>query len=196
MLIVLTGIDGSGKTTAARSVVAAARNAGRDALLLSNYAGRRRMSLLGARFGVHLPPRLADAVETVIRSSNVLMSHARARRHPGLVIMDRHLYCQLALRHARQLPRGRILPLILAKLPKPDLVVHLVITPEQAHRRILARGTDAETLEELESFRAAYRAIPEYAQFTELAADGTPDEVLAKLTRAIADAGCGVKAPS
>ena len=170
-------------------MVAAARNAGKDALLLSNYAGRRRMSLLGARFGVHLPPRLADAVETVIRSANVLMSHARAHRHPGLVIMDRHLYCQLALRHARQLPRGRLLPFILAKLPTPNLVIHLVITPEQAHQRILARGTDAETLEELDSFRAAYRAIPEYAQFTELAADGTPDEVLAKLTLAIADAG-------
>lgn len=196
MLIVLTGIDGSGKTTAARSMVAAAHSAGEDALLLSNYAGRRRMSLLGARFGGHLPPRLADAVETVIRSANVLLSHARAHRHPGLVIMDRHLHCQLALRHARQLPRGRVLPFILAKLPKPDLVVHLVIAPKQAHQRILARGTDAETLEELDSFRAAYRAIPEYAQFTELAADGTPDEVLAKLTRAIADAGCSVRAPS
>ncbi|MDQ0821334.1 dTMP kinase [Arthrobacter sp. V4I6] len=189
MLIVLTGIDGSGKTTAARSAVAAARTAGKDALLLSNYAGRRRMSLLTARFGIRLPPRLADAVETVIRTANVLLSHAMAHRHPGLVIMDRHLYCQLALRQARQLPRGRVLPFILAKLPKPDLVVHLVITPEQAHQRVLARGTDAETLEELDSFRAAYQAIPEYAQFTELAADGTPDEVLSELTLAIAGAG-------
>jgi dTMP kinase len=189
LLIVLTGIDGSGKTTAARSVVAAVRTAGEDALLLSNYAGRRRMSLLSARFGVQLPPRLADAIETVIRTANVLLSHARAYRHPGLVIMDRHLYCQLALREARQLPRGRLLPFILGKLPKPDLVVHLVITPEQAHERVLARGTDAETLEELDLFRAAYQSIPEYARFTELEADGTPDDVLAKLTLAIADAG-------
>jgi dTMP kinase len=188
LLIVLTGIDGSGKTTAARSAVAAARTAGKDALLLSNYAGRRRMSLLSAKFGVQLPPLLADVVETVIRTANVLRSHARAHRHPGLVIMDRHLYCQLALRHARQLPRGRVLPFILAKLPRPDLVVHLVITPEQAHERVLARGTDAETLEELESFRAAYQSIPEYAGFTELAADGTPDEVLSKLTLAIGNA--------
>jgi dTMP kinase len=69
------------------------------------------------------------------------------------------------------------------------VVIHLVVTPEQAHERVLARGTDAETLEELDSFRAAYEAIPEYARFTELAADGTPEEVLAKLTVAIADAG-------
>jgi dTMP kinase len=189
LLIVLTGIDGSGKTTAARSAVAAARTDGKDVLLLSNYAGRRRMSLLSAKFGVQLPPRLADVVETVIRTANVLVSHARAHRYPGLVIMDRHLYCQLALRHARQLPRGRVVPFILGKLPKPDLVVHLVITPEQAHERVLARGTDAETLEELESFRTGYHSIPEYAGFTELAADGTPDEVFAKLTLAIADAG-------
>jgi dTMP kinase len=191
LLIVLTGIDGSGKTTAARSAVAAARTAGKDALLLSNYAGRRRMSLLSAKFGVQLPPRLADVVETVIRTANVLRSHARAHRYPGLVIMDRHLYCQLALRQSRQLPRGRFLPFILGKLPEPDLVVHLVITPEQAHKRVLARGTDAETLEELESFRAAYQSIPEYAGFTKLAADGTPDEVLSKLTLAIADAEGG-----
>ena len=57
MLIVLTGIDGSGKTTAAEATVEAARQAGNDALLLRNYAGRRRMSLLGARLGVQLPAR-------------------------------------------------------------------------------------------------------------------------------------------
>lgn len=147
------------------------------------------MSLLGAKFGLHLPPRLADAAETVIRITNVLVSHARAYRHPGLVIMDRHLHCQLALRQVRHLPRGRLLPFLLARLPKPDLVVHLVITPEQAHERVRARGTDAETLAELDSFRAAYQMLPEYPQFTELAADGTPDDVLARLTALIALAG-------
>lgn len=189
MLIVLTGIDGSGKTTAARSFVAAAHSSGVAAVLLGNYAGRRVMSLLAARFGVHLPPRLADAAESMIRTASVLLSYARAYGQPGLVIMDRHLYCQLALRQARRIPRGRVLPFLLAKLPEPDLILHFVVTPERAHERVMARGTDAETLEELESFRAGYEAIPEYARFTELAAGGTPDEVLAGLTRAVAGAG-------
>lgn len=188
MLIVLTGIDGSGKTTAARAVVAAVRQAEEDALLLRNYAGRRRMSLLGARWGVRLHPRAADAVETLIRTVNVLISHLRASRHPGLVIMDRHLHCQLALRQARGLPRGRVLPLILRMLPKPDLLIHLVIDPEEAYRRVAARGTDSETLEELAAFRAAYQSIPEYADFTELPAGGTPEETIARLSFAIADA--------
>lgn len=191
MLIVLTGIDGSGKTTAARAVVAATRQAGEKALLLRNYAGRRRLTLLGARWGVQLHPRAADAVETLIRTVNVLVSHLRAYRYPGLVIMDRHLHCQLALRQARGLPRGRLLPLLLRKLPQPDLVIHFAIEPEEAHRRVAARGTDTETLEELAAFRAAYHSIPEYAGFTELAAGGTPEETLTELSLAIAHAeGC------
>ena len=85
MLIVLTGIDGSGKTTAAEATVEAARQAGKSALLLRNYAGRRRMSLLSARLGIQLPPRLADFLETAVRTFNVLNSHRRARnfRRPG-----------------------------------------------------------------------------------------------------------------
>lgn len=188
MLIVLTGIDGSGKTTAALAAVAAARRAGGEALLLGNYAGRRSTSVLTARLGVQLHPRVADALETIVRTVNVLVSHARAYRHPGLVIMDRHLYCQLALRQMRGLPRGRLLPFLLRTLPRPDLVVHLVVDPAEAHRRVMARGTDGESIEELSAFHAAYLALPEHAQFTELTADQTPAEVLSQLTLAIANA--------
>lgn len=178
MLIVLTGIDGSGKTAAAQAL---ARD--RGALLLSNYAGRRRMSLLAARFGLRFPARLSDAVETTIRTFNVLVSHARARNQPGLVVMDRHLFCQLALRQAKGLPRGRFLPCLLRILPKPDMVVHLVVDPEQALRRVLARGTDTESLEELSGLDAAYRSLPEYEDFVKIDASGNPDEVLAALSQ-------------
>ena len=178
MLIVLTGIDGSGKTTAAQAL---ARD--RGALLLSNYAGRRRMSLLADRFGLRFPARLADAIETTIRTFNVLVSHTRAQKHRGLVVMDRHLYCQLALRHARGLPRGRLVPCLLRALPEPDLVVHLVVDPAQALRRVLARGTDTESLEELSVLDDAYRSLPEYEDFLKIDASGTADEVLAALSQ-------------
>jgi len=54
---------------------------------------------------------------------------------------------------------------------------------------VLARGTDTETLGELHSLRDAYRSMPEYAHFTELAASGTPEEVSSALALAIAAAG-------
>ncbi len=68
------------------------------------------MSVLGERLGLRWPARLADAVETTTRVIKVLMSHARASRFDGLVVMDRHLYCQLALRtwiSSTSTPAGR-----------------------------------------------------------------------------------------
>lgn len=186
MLIVLTGIDGSGKSTAARALVSAVRAEGGSALLLSNHAGRRSMSVLGQRLGIRWPGRLADAVETTLRTVNVLMSHARASRFDGLVVMDRHLYCQLALRTAKGLPRGRFVPMLLSALPAPDAVVHLDADPAVAHGRIVARGTDNETLAELVSFRDGYRSLPEYAQFTVIDAGVPAAELLARL-RSITD---------
>ncbi|MGO4246433.1 AAA family ATPase [Paenarthrobacter sp. RAF54_2] len=186
MLIVLTGIDGSGKTTAARALVDSARAEGRNALLLSNHAARRRMSLLSERFGWKLPTRGADFIETCIRLGNVLVSHARARNFSGLVVMDRHLYCQLALRRAAGLGRGRLLPWLMEKLPGPDLIVHLDVDPRRAHERVMARGTDHEELADLEAFRAAYRSLPEFADFLGVDANGTPDDVFAKLNRVLA----------
>ena len=163
----------------------AARLAGGKALLLRNHAGRRNLTQWSARTGVPLSPRLADALETVIRTINVLVSHARAQRFPGLVVMDRHLYCQLGLRSVRGLPHGRFLPWLLRRLPKPDLVIHFDISPEQAMERILLRGTDTESLEELTALSEGYRNLPEFPGFLRIDAGGAPDEVLDALTAAI-----------
>lgn len=181
MLIVLTGIDGSGKSTTARALVTAARSEGGNALLLSNHAGRRSMSMLAERLGIRWPRRFADAVETTFRVANVLVSHARARRFDGLVVMDRHLHCQLALRVAKGLPPGRLLPRLISALPEPDAVVYLDVEPALAHQRIVARGTDSETLADLVSLRDGYRCLPEYPGFLQLDADCTPEELVDRL---------------
>ncbi|HEU4667406.1 MAG TPA: thymidylate kinase, partial [Arthrobacter sp.] len=165
MIIVLTGIDGSGKSTAARALVSAVKAGGGRVLLLNNHAGRRSMSVLGAKLGIRLPDRVADAVETTFRVWNVLVNHLRASRFDGLVVMDRHLYCQLALRETKGLGRGRLLPWLLNALPAPDAVVHLEVDPRLAHHRIVARGTDAESLDDLAAFERAYRHLPEYNSF-------------------------------
>ncbi|MGO4434581.1 dTMP kinase [Paenarthrobacter sp. RAF9] len=190
MLIVLTGIDGSGKTTAARALVDSARAAGRNAVLLSNHAGRRHLSLLSERFGWHLQPWFADFIETGIRVFNVLVNHARAssaaRKFDGLVVMDRHLHCQLALRQANGLGRGRLIPWLLGKLPAPDLMIHFDVDPWVAHDRVMARGTDKESLAGLKAFRAAYRSLSEFNDFVVVDANGMPEDVLAQVTRAMA----------
>ncbi len=173
--------------------MSAARAEGRKALRLSNHAGRRSMSVLSAKLGIRLPVRLADAIETTLRVVNVLVSHARAGRFAGLVVMDRHLHCQLALRRTKGLRQGWLLPWLLAALPAPDAVIHLDIEPELAQRRITARGTDMESLADLVAFREAYRSLPGYPDFVELDADAPPAQVVARLA-AIASGTSALKA--
>jgi len=58
------------------------------------------------------------------RSSRVpLVSRRRAHRFAGLVLMDRHVDCQLVLRAVAGLPAGWLLPWFLRYLPQPNLVV-------------------------------------------------------------------------
>lgn len=189
MIIVLTGIDGSGKSTAAQTLVSSAQGLGGDALLLSNHAGRRSISVWSAKLGIQLPVRLADAIETTFRVFNVLVSHARASRFQGLVVMDRHLHCQLALRETKGLRRGWLLPWLISALPAPDAVVHLDVEPQLAHQRIVDRGTDSETLADLVALRDAYGSMPEYPDFVQLDADCPPAEVVARLARIVSAEG-------
>ena len=67
MLVVLVGIDGSGKSTAARLLKDRILLRGGRALLLQNHSGRRTISTWCADHHVRLHPGLADRVETAIR---------------------------------------------------------------------------------------------------------------------------------
>lgn len=181
MLVVLVGIDGAGKSTAARLLKDQILLSGGRALLVQNYSGRRTISTWCADHRVRLHPGLADMVETAIRVGHVLVTHLRAHRFDGLVLMDRHLYCQLALRAVRGLPPGRLLPWLLRHLPQPDLVVFFDTSPRRAYVRIKRRGTDQESLQFLEALSAAYRALPEYPTFVTVAAGGTPTQTTNQL---------------
>lgn len=157
--IVLLGIDGAGKTTTATALVAGVRATGIRAQLLRNPAGRRWMSRAAGRFGTALPPVWANRLESVVRCVNVLLAHVRAAVFPGTTVMDRHLACQLVLRSVRGLPRGRLLPWLMARLPRPDAIILIDVPAEVAHARITARGEDSETMPYLVSAREAYLAI-------------------------------------
>ena len=175
--IVLLGIDGAGKTTAATALVAGIRARGIRAQLLRNPAGRRWMSRVAARFGTALPPVWANRLESVVRSVNVLLAHARAAVFPGATVMDRHMACQLVLRSVRGLPRGRLLPWLMVRLPRPDAVILIDVPAEVAHARIIARGEDSETLSYLISAREAYLEIAASKGWHVIDGSDTPENV-------------------
>jgi dTMP kinase len=179
---VLLGIDGAGKTSSAAALVAAQRGSGRGAILLRNRSGRRWLARTSDRVGVEVPVRWADRVETVVRTLNVLVSRVRAAHREGLVVMDRHLVCQLVLRRVRGLPPGRVLPWLSARSLRADAVVVLDVAAETAHARILARGQDHETLEYLHTAREAYLEFARARGWAVVDATGAPEAVLTRLT--------------
>ncbi|WP_147301131.1 hypothetical protein [Citricoccus muralis] len=72
-----------GKTTAAAALAAAELKAGRPALVLRNRSCRRWLLRTAHRFGRELPAVWAHRIETVVRTANVLLAHARAGRRAG-----------------------------------------------------------------------------------------------------------------
>ncbi|MGD6980380.1 AAA family ATPase [Citricoccus sp. CH26A] len=179
--IVLLGIDGSGKTTTATALAAAERGEGRRALVMRNRSGRRWLIRAGRRVGTELPVRWADRVETAVRTCNVVLSHVRAARTDGLVVMDRHLVCQLVLRQVRGLPPGRVLPWLSDRLLRRATVVLLDVPAETAHARITARGEDDEHLDFLRVSRAAYLRCAASRGWDVVDATGPVREVLGRI---------------
>ncbi len=185
MILVLVGIDGAGKTTAARAL--AGRVApGTRVRVLGNYSGRKTIMGWARQLGWKPPVRVLDAMETLVRLVNVLVNSARAARFDGVVIMDRHLHCQLALRAARGIRTGVVLPAALRALPHPDAVLVLDLPATEAHRRIAARGTDSETLEELQAYRKAYLDLARRASLSVIDAGRPPGDVADALEEVLA----------
>ncbi|WP_104180723.1 thymidylate kinase [Arthrobacter sp. B0490] len=181
MRILLTGIDGSGKSTATHDLARAITERGGTALVLKNPAGRRTMSGWWHALRWTPGPRLLDFLETVTRVVNVLLNEVRLFRFDGVAILDRGLDCQFALREARGLPRGVVLPWLQRVLPDPDVVAHLELPLDVALERVNRRATDRETWSGLESLQSAYRRLPTYPTYRIVQAAGPREAITADL---------------
>ena len=184
--VVILGIDGAGKTTAAASLLAAERAAGRPVQVLRNPAGRRWLSRATARLGIGIAPHWADRFESTVRLLNVLTAHLRAAAFRGTTVMDRHLHCQQVLRDVRGLPPGRVLPWLVRVLPRPSAVVLLDLPAEAAHERITARGEDSESADYLRAARDAYLRMARSSGWHVVDASGSRSQVLHRLLAAVA----------
>ncbi|MHA7189000.1 AAA family ATPase [Arthrobacter sp. MDT2-16] len=189
--IVLTGIDGSGKSTAARDLTRTIEARGGSAILLRNPAGRRTMAAWWAALGRTPGPRVQDALETVTRVVNVLVNEVRLRGFDGVVVLDRGLECQLALREARGLPRGVVVPWLQRVLPAADVVAHFELPVDVALERIRRRATDDESPAVLASLAAGYRRLPAYGSFTLVDASADREAVMRFLLGLVPDGAAG-----
>ncbi|MDQ0757327.1 thymidylate kinase [Arthrobacter sp. B3I4] len=189
LIIVLAGIDGAGKSTAGRLLARQLDAAGRPAIYTMNPCGRSRMIAWSDRLGLKVPSSLQDVAETTIRCVNVLVSQLRAAYFPGIVIMDRYLYCQLALKRVKGLSPGQLLPWLLRLLPRPDVVFYFDVPAHLALTRIFKRATDTEDLETLEDFDKGYRELDDFPSFVRIDAGQSPEQIVEDLWRELVATG-------
>ncbi|MHA7276413.1 dTMP kinase [Arthrobacter sp. HLT1-21] len=194
MIIVLAGVDGAGKTTAGKLLTEQLAAAGYPAIFTANPSGRRSMTAWFDRTGLRLPMAVLDGIETGIRCVNVAISHLRARKNPGVVVMDRYLYCQLALRRVRRLRPGRFLPTLIKVLPTPDVVLYFEVDADVAYERVSSRAADTETLEHLGALAKAYRELDDFSSFVSIDANHSSERVVEDILQELGVCGLGLQA--
>ncbi|MEV6299739.1 thymidylate kinase [Actinoplanes sp. NPDC051861] len=193
--VALVGIDGSGKTTQAHRLATELTLAGFPAEYRRNAGGRHWFGRLAAVFGRRdaedlLGRRAMLGVESVLRWLAILRTLLRRTVHHEITVMDRYAVCQYAsLRsHGARPAAERRARLAYRLFPAPDVTLLLSVDPVVAHERIERRGYDHESMDYLRAATAAYESLPEYPDFVVIDANGTPDEVAARIRAALAPA--------
>ena len=199
-MVVLLGIDGSGKTTAAKQVARELRTAGFVARYFENAGGRPPLNFLARRLGY------VDAVEWLgLSRFETVEMHLRhwamrrtlrwLKRGAGRVaVCDRWTYCQYAVMGARSSDPSRARRLY-RHLPDPDVVWFLETDPRVAQLRVEARGKDTETIEHLRAYDAAYRSLAEFSSFERVDANGASESVVGAVVSQLTDRGRDVTFP-
>jgi dTMP kinase len=149
LLIVLEGIDGSGKTTQARRLLRRLRRRGRKAVFFREPTrGRwgREIKRLAARAGSLSAEEQLDLF-VKDRRENVEKNLKPALAAGRIVVLDRYYFSTIAYQGAKGLDPERIRRVNEAFAVRPDLVIVLDIDAESGLGRIAGRRTRDELFE-------------------------------------------------
>jgi len=149
VLVVLEGIDGSGKTTQARALLGRLRRRGYPAAFFREPTrGRwgREIKRRAARDG-SLTPEQELELFVRDRRENVARNLKPALEAGKVVVLDRYYFSTIAYQGAKGIDTSRILRMNEAFAVSPDLVVVLDVDPRQGLARIAGRPRRDELFE-------------------------------------------------
>jgi len=149
VLVVLEGIDGSGKTTQARSLLRRLRYRGYAAVFFREPTrGRwgREVKRLAARAD-SLTPAEELALFVKDRRENVARNLVPALKEGKVVVLDRYYFSTIAYQGAKGIDTGKIRRMNEAFAVRPDLVVILDVGARAGLARIRGRKTRDELFE-------------------------------------------------
>jgi dTMP kinase len=149
LLIVLEGIDGSGKTTQARSLLRRIRSRGWEAVFFREPTrGKwgREIKRKAARADSLTPSEELDLF-VKDRRENVEKNLKPALRKGKVVVLDRYYFSTIAYQGAKGVDPRRIRRVNEAFAVKPDLVIVLDVAAGEGLARIAGRKTRDELFE-------------------------------------------------
>lgn len=160
LLLVLEGIDGSGKTTQARSLARRLRARGYAAVYFrepSRGVHGRDIRKKAVTAGSLTPEEELDLFQKD-RRDNVARNLGPALAAGKIVVLDRYYYSTIAYQGAKGIDRGRIRRLNERFAIRPDIVFIIDIDPGSSLGRISGRKTRHELFER-EDYLAEVRKI-------------------------------------
>jgi dTMP kinase len=192
LLIVIEGIDGTGKSTQARRLGEWFESQGREVILSREptdgpWGRKLRESAATGR----LSPQ--DELEYFLndRRQHVAEKIAPALAAGKVVILDRYYFSTMAYQGARGLDSLEIRRMNEAFAPVPDLLLILDLDVDAAHGRIGHRGDSANEFEKHDSLarcREIFLSLEDEPFARVIDSSGTLDEVTARILRAVEQA--------
>ena len=158
VFICIEGIDASGKSTQARSLVRNLRRRGFDAIYTTEPSKGEVGSFI-RRYVLQRKRRVPAVVEALLFAVD-RVDHVESKIEPALesgkiVVSDRYLYSSLAYQGAAGLDIGWIKQINRMALP-PDLAIYIDVPPEVVVKRMRRRRSVMETLENQRRVREVY----------------------------------------
>jgi dTMP kinase len=189
-LIVLEGLDGTGKSTQLPRLAKRLAASGREVVTTRepyDCAPGRRIRELAQH---HVPVAAGEELALFVaqRRLHVREQIAPALARGAIVLSDRYFLSTVAYQGARGLDPVQLLAESEAEFPLPDLVLLLVLPPADGLARVAARGGTAEPAFERADFLTRVREIFDALDrpyLERVDASGAPDEVEARLAAAI-----------
>jgi len=178
LLIVLEGIDGSGKTTQARLLAGALRRAGLEALSFREPTRGRwgREIKEKARRPDSLTPEEELALFLKDREEDVARNILPSLRRKKAVVLDRYYYSTIAYQGAKGISRARIRRLNERFAPGPDLIFILDVDPGRGLGRIKGRPKKEPLFERKEYLTRVRRIFRSFRGRKFIHLDGTRDK--------------------
>jgi dTMP kinase len=189
-LVVLEGLDGTGKSTQLPRLAARLRGRGHEVVETRepfDCAPGRRIREIAQR---HEPVPPADELALFMEQRRI---HVRERIAPALargavVLSDRYFLSTVAYQGARGFDPQALLAANEAEFPLPDLALLLELPAAVGLERVASRGAPAEPAFERADFLARVRAIfaaLDRPYLERVDASGTPDAVESRIAAAI-----------